>query len=259
MVYIRSRSSWGARSPRNRQGVSRARRVEFTVHYSQGPTTQTPRQIQNFHMDSNGWADIGYNFLVDRSGVVYEGRGWNVAGAHAAPRNVQGIGVCFIGRDGDATDAAKRSIRALYEEACRRVGRRLRMRGHRDINSTSCPGDDLYAWVKSGMPVDGAPTAPASEKRPSAEKAPPFPLPARWAFGRRTGPTWMVSGYYSHRSDLRRWQHRMRQRGWNIAADGLYGPQTERVTRRFQREKGLSTDGLIGKKTWEAAWAAPVT
>ncbi|GAB3209828.1 hypothetical protein GCM10027294_25770 [Marinactinospora endophytica] len=154
MVDIISRSQWGARAPRSRQTVSWSARTEFVVHYSAGPPSQTPRQIQAFHMDSNGWSDVGYNFLVDTDGKVYEGRGWLVVGAHAAPRNTQGIGVCFIGGNGDATPAARNAIRALYDEANRKAGRTLAIRGHRDINSTSCPGDELYAWVRDGMPVD---------------------------------------------------------------------------------------------------------
>ena len=42
-------------------------------------------------------------------------------------------------------------------------------------------------------------------------------------------------------------------------ADGLYGPETARVARGFQSEKGLAVDGLIGPDTWDAAWTSPVT
>lgn len=148
MVNVRSRSSWGARAPRSRSTTSWASRQEVTLHYSAGPVTQTPRQIQNFHMDGNGWADVGYNFLVDRNGVAYEGRGWTVVGAHAAPRNTAGIGICFIGRD-NMTHEAKRTVVELYDEANRRAGRTLARKGHRDINSTSCPGTDNHTWWMS--------------------------------------------------------------------------------------------------------------
>lgn len=148
MVSIVPRSEWGARAPRSRSTTSWSQRRGVTVHYSAGPPNQSVRSIQDFHMDGNGWADIGYNFLVDRSGTAYEGRGWLVVGAHAAPRNVAGIGVCYIGRDG-MTDAAKRTVIALYDEANRRAGRTLARKGHRDINSTSCPGTANYQWWKS--------------------------------------------------------------------------------------------------------------
>ncbi|MFC9938757.1 N-acetylmuramoyl-L-alanine amidase [Nocardiopsis alba] len=154
MVSIIGRSDWGARSPRDRTTVSWSQRTGFTVHYSAGPTSQTPRQIQDFHMDSNGWADIGYNFLVDRSGKIYEGRGWTVVGAHAAPHNTSHIGVCFIGRDGDAGKAAKNAIRSLYDEAVKKAGKKLSKTWHGGLsgNSTDCPGADLRGWVEDGMP-----------------------------------------------------------------------------------------------------------
>ena len=89
--------------------------------------------------------------------------------------------------------------------------------------------------------------------------APPFPLPDGWYFGPQDGPEWSVSGFHGHRDDLRVWQQRMRDRGWDITVDGLYGDQTARITRAFQAEKGLTVDGLIGPQTWRAAWELPVT
>jgi len=59
--------------------------------------------------------------------------------------------------------------------------------------------------------------------------------------------------------DVRIWQQRMRQRGWNITVDGIFGPQSETIARQFQREKGLADDGIVGPETWSAAWTAPVT
>lgn len=158
MVNIVSRAGWGARAPRGITRTTWSARKGFTVHYSEGPSTQTPRQIQDFHMNSNGWSDVGYNFLVDKSGRVYEGRGWLVVGAHAAPHNTTHIGVCFIGYDGDATPAAKTSIRALYDEACEKSGRTLAKTYHGGLsgNSTDCPGKDLREWVKAGMPASGS-------------------------------------------------------------------------------------------------------
>ncbi|MFC7328153.1 N-acetylmuramoyl-L-alanine amidase [Marinactinospora rubrisoli] len=148
MVDIVSRSAWGTRAPRSRQTVGWGSRSEVKLHYSAGPESRTPRQIQDHHMDGNGWADIGYNLLVDSDGTAYEGRGWTVVGAHAAPRNVAGIGICYIGRDG-MTPAAKRTVVELYDMACAKASRTLARRGHRDINSTSCPGTANYQWWKS--------------------------------------------------------------------------------------------------------------
>ncbi|MET8382503.1 peptidoglycan-binding protein [Streptosporangium canum] len=58
---------------------------------------------------------------------------------------------------------------------------------------------------------------------------------------------------------LIKWQKRMSRRGWAIAADGVFGPQTLGVVQAFQRQAGLAPDGVIGPKTWAAAWSLPIT
>ena len=114
-----------------------------------------------------------------------------------------------------------------------------------------------------GVEPDGywGPQTDAAYVRYLAEKklAPKFPLPSGYYFGPRKGPKQSVSGFYSHREDLRRYQTQMKKRGWNITADGLYGTNTAYVTRQFQAEKNLKVDGLIGPATWRAAWEAPIT
>lgn len=57
----------------------------------------------------------------------------------------------------------------------------------------------------------------------------------------------------------RTWQHHMAKRGWSIAVDDIYGPQSERVCEAFQSEKGLAVDGIVGPITWGATWTAPIT
>lgn len=52
----------------------------------------------------------------------------------------------------------------------------------------------------------------------------------------------------------RRFQERLRQRGWQIGVDGKWGPESTRVLTAFQREKGLSADGRPGPITWTALW-----
>jgi peptidoglycan hydrolase-like protein with peptidoglycan-binding domain len=236
-MKIVSRAGWGARAPRSRLTTTWAKRTEFIVHYSDGPTGQTPRQIQNFHMDDpeHRWVDIGYNFLVDRTGRIYEGRGWLTIGAQAHEHNTSGIGVCFIGEDGNATDAARVSIRALYDLACVKAGRTLLQRGHGQLsgNSTDCPGHELLAWVKAGMP-----TGPAWPGRFLVYKS-GHPV--------MTGP------------DVTMWKHRMLVRGWETLATGGYDKAAADMCEAFQREKGLTVDGVVGRDTWNAAWTTPIT
>lgn len=54
-------------------------------------------------------------------------------------------------------------------------------------------------------------------------------------------------------------QDRLRERGWNISVDGVFGSQTDQIVRSFQREKGLVVDGIVGPATWIALWTSPIT
>ncbi len=60
-------------------------------------------------------------------------------------------------------------------------------------------------------------------------------------------------------ANVRIWQAQMRARGWSVKADGYFGAATLKIVRQFQKEKGLTVDGIIGPKTWAAAWTARVT
>lgn len=60
-------------------------------------------------------------------------------------------------------------------------------------------------------------------------------------------------------NDVRLWQEHMKQRGWKLGVDGVYGPASKEACLKFQKEKGLKIDGVVGPDTWKATWAAPVT
>jgi hypothetical protein len=59
--------------------------------------------------------------------------------------------------------------------------------------------------------------------------------------------------------DVERWQKRMAERGWKIPVSGTYDEATRDVCVKFQKEKGLESDGTVGRATWAAAWKAPVS
>ena len=275
-IWDDTRADWGATSTSGMAFVPAARRDEFFNHYdganplglADQPHSACLAKVkadQRFHMGpSRGWSDIGYNGLICQHGRAIEGRGLDYAGAHCPDHNTRGYGIQFqVGGNEAPTQAAKDRMRRLYDDLCKRSGRQLSMKGHRDGLATLCPGDIVYSWVKAGMPVSGAaattPAKPTSKPKPTTtSKAPAFPLPRGSYFGPKSGPAASVSGYYSHRADLRRWQEQMRKRGWSLTADGLYGPATARVARQFQAEKGLPADSRIGAQTWAAAWTEPI-
>ncbi|WP_301177244.1 peptidoglycan recognition protein family protein [Actinomadura geliboluensis] len=234
-MNIISRSEWGARAPRGRDFTTWAARREFVVHHSEGPITQSVRSIQDFHMDGNGWADIGYNFLVDHKGRAYAGRGWLVIGAHAVEHNTSGIGVCVIGRDGaDITPAARAAVRQLYDAANAKAGRVLAKRCHSDLNETDCPGDVLRAWVRAGMPRDGG-------------GSPSTPVPDWQETMMRRLPTLATGAAGEHVETV---QGLLRARSHPVELDGRYGPATAAAVRAVQRWGGVQDDGIVGPATW---------
>lgn len=161
-MNIVTRAEWGARDwTRQPSHVLLSERREFFVHYHGGiPPEDTgvavPREVESIHVDGNGWSGTGYAFMVDQAGTIFEGRGWSLQAAHCPGYNRSGLSAYVaIGGDQEPTDAALRAVRWLYDESCRRTGRQLAKRGHRDGKATSCPGDALYAWVEAGMPEPG--------------------------------------------------------------------------------------------------------
>lgn len=126
------------------------------------------RSIWNFHIFSNGWADVGYNYLIDPNGVIYEGRagGDNVMGAHFSGVNGGTMGVSMIGTFTDVAPSEKalnslrrllawkadqRGIDPLGKARHAASGLELNsISGHRDgPGSTECPGNALYPLLPS--------------------------------------------------------------------------------------------------------------
>jgi len=171
MTSIRSRSQWGARSPRRRSTGTMA--DPSTGHYN-GPDVTVRGQkefdhrhcdglvrgIQNFHMDGRGWNDIAYNYVICPHGVIYEGRGlntWN--GANGTNHgNQNSHAVMWLAGEGNAfTMRAKAAFRSIVKYISERTAAPYRAIGHRDHKSTACPGDTRYAWIRGGMKLDSSP------------------------------------------------------------------------------------------------------
>jgi hypothetical protein len=169
-LRIVSRRDWGADeswrgSPsyasRVRHGI-----VHHTVNgngYRRSEAPALVRSIYRYHTQTLGWKDIGYNVLVDRYGVIYEGRFGGldrpVIGAHASGANAGSFGVALIGdfRSSGVPQAARNALLellvAMFElhgiDPSATVvanGRRVStLAGHGDVGSTACPGNQARA------------------------------------------------------------------------------------------------------------------
>ncbi len=129
----------------------------LAIHHTAGPDTQTPDQIANFHINSNGWGGIGYHFLIDKNGVVYYVGDISTARANVANLNDQVLGICLIGNFTSGrvpTDAQLDSAHQLCEffinsyPVLANVDGWDSVRGHKELpgQSTACPGDNWPGW-----------------------------------------------------------------------------------------------------------------
>ena len=140
--------------------------VHHTVTSIQEPDPAARmRAIYAYHVQGNGWSDIGYNFVVDNSGLIYEGRsagggrhdgedvsGQGVIGAHAAGHNTGSVGVAILGTyTADQVTPTDAALDAVASIAAWKLGPRGvdpfaagALIGHRDVVATGCPGNGLY-------------------------------------------------------------------------------------------------------------------
>ena len=153
---VLSRLEWGARGRRG--GAAGQSPYRITVHHTQGhmairreDAVATARGIQDFHMNSRGWADVGYHFMIDGEGRILEGRPVETIGAHAANANEGNVGIALMG------DFNKQKPTTAQLESLERLAAYLAVRykidttqkghleGHRNWTHTDCPGQHLMA------------------------------------------------------------------------------------------------------------------
>ncbi|WP_053142471.1 peptidoglycan recognition protein family protein [Streptomyces ambofaciens] len=179
---ITTRRGWGANEKLREKKFVYTKKVKaaFVHHSATGNNytcSQAPsviRSIYRYHVNSMGWRDVGYNFLVDKCGKIYEGRAGGVSkavlGAHTMGFNSNSMGIAVLGTYSSKkpSSAAVKAIArltawklGLYGMNPRgktylksgggnlyRKGKNVRLNvisGHRDGFATSCPGKKLYA------------------------------------------------------------------------------------------------------------------
>jgi hypothetical protein len=240
-----TRAEWGARESLRNCGPSYAPavRVAFVHHtansnaYSRAEADDVVRAIYRYHTGTLGWCDIAYNFLVDRYGVVYEGRYGGVdqpvvpaatMGFNAGSTAVAAIGNFEYARVPDAVVRAIERLLAWRLDVAHVHPRAfvwLRSAGstggkypagtwvrfptiaaHRDAGFTDCPGDFLYARLPAVREaVFGLGLPKLFWPRQSTETLVPTEGTVRWTAGASTELAWTLELRDEAGSVLRRW------------------------------------------------------
>ena len=218
--YIYSRAQWGANERMRDQsapdyGTVKAGFIHHTVNANSYTADQVPallRGIYAYHTQSRGWRDIGYNYLVDRFGRIWEGRYGGVTravvGAHTLGYNELSFAMSAIGNYDIAAPptavltayaklfAWKLSLYGIRADATRIYLKDRYVQainGHRDVGQTACPGRYLYAKIpyirqqaqaiqdasQSGTPAPDPTPTPTPTPTPPRPRLPRAPSPRR--------------------------------------------------------------------------------
>lgn len=214
--------------------LSKRATTDLLILHHSGTTTCTPDGVHSSHV-GNGWAGIGYHYLVRKDGTIYRGRPEDTVGAHAYGANSHSIGVCFEGNyqaEQSMPAAQLAAGQALVADIKRRWGI-TKVIGHKDVagSTTDCPGK--Y-----------------------------FPFDAICATDNNTNTeediimvaTQMI-GNGDRGNAVRSMQGALIAQGYNCGsygADGICGAATVAAIKACQVANGLTADGICGVKTWGA-------
>ena len=115
------------------------------------------REIKRWHVDDNGWRDVGYHYIIRRNGEVELGRSNRDTGAHAAGYNHKSISLCMVG--GMAEDnSAENNFTAQQWTALLDLVKQIKVDypeanviGHNEISEKECPSFDVQKWKEQNL------------------------------------------------------------------------------------------------------------
>ena len=126
----------------------------IVIHHAgfpDGDKDSSAEAIHKFHQETNGWAGIGYHYVIRKDGTIEQGRRPQMVGAHAYHHNMNSIGICVAGNFEVAKIKPEQmeSLKLLTAWLCQKYKLNPMkdgvIVGHRDFNDTSCPGKNLYS------------------------------------------------------------------------------------------------------------------
>ena len=121
---------------------------------------QKVSEVRKWHVEDRGWSDIGYHFLIDRDGMVVEGRALERTGAHTKGHNKCSIGICLFGGHGGSendpfsdhfTPEQEKALRSLINKLQDRFGM-LKVSGHNQYAAKACPCFKVPGWYHNTPP-----------------------------------------------------------------------------------------------------------
>jgi len=278
---IVTRAEWGAANPRCSWPAAGSV-TNVVVHHTAGSNAyntqaeamQHIRNDQAYHQKTRGWCDIGYNFIVDKWGNIYEGAAGSmtkpIIGSHTAGFNTGSVGISMLGNY-DAIAPNDAMVSSIGRLAAWRLspyginpsgqvslvvhGKNTKgfpvgstittsaIAAHRDIGATACPGEagykqmDAIRWVAGQATAGALPSTGTAAPAPAATPDPaatPAPTPSPTR-------TWLSI------NEMKALQQALNRRFPSyskLTIDGDLGPATKAVLKEFQRRVGIPQTGM---------------
>jgi N-acetylmuramoyl-L-alanine amidase-like protein len=240
---IYTTQEWGARPASDEIVVEDHVPTFIVVHHTADPGNSEDyslehakkicRDIQDHHMDGNGWSDTGQQFTNSRGGYRLEGRHKSLSVVRGGTQHVQGANVgghnsevIGIENEGLYTDvnvpaALWDSLVQLVAWIASQYGTDLKnIQGHRDFNSTECPGNVLYGRLQELRDAVGNVLGVSA---PDADDVLTWPLLKPGAVG----------------AHVRAAQHLLRDKGFKVRVDGVFGTSTKRAVAELADRHGI--------------------
>lgn len=212
-----------------RDGLSYGNNPKMIVLHHPDAVSCSIEDIHRWHLE-NGWSGCGYHYFVRKDGTVYIGRDEKAVGAHCLNYNAVSIGICVEGNFNVEAmgEAQYNALLKLIRFICNKYGIN-KICGHRELNSTDCPGGK-FPIDKIKQDLEGG------------------------AVG-RCYPGYLIMMNPSVKDEnVRVAQSRLIDKGYSLGrygADGYFGTATLEAVKRFQEDYGISVDGIVGVNTWE--------
>ncbi|MGC7099225.1 peptidoglycan recognition protein family protein [Amycolatopsis lurida] len=238
---IYSTAAWGARPPSGAITIENHKPTYIVVHHTVDPGNTDDfskerafaisKAIQNFHMDSRGWIDTGQQFTNSRGGYITEGRHESLKTLRGGTKHVQGANVGghnsqVIGIENEGLYVDVDVPKALWDSLVKLVAYMAsqygigtaNIKGHRDFNSTECPGGVLYGRL------------PELRTAVGNVLGTPVEQPLEWPLLKpgETGPRVLAA------------QHLLRDSGArNVPTDGVFGQSTKDAVTGLVAARGI--------------------
>jgi hypothetical protein len=290
---IVSRGDWGADPAQMTWAPQFYPSKKLIVHHTATSDNYTDRagaeayirSIYYYHSVTQDWGDIGYNFLIDKFGTIYEGRysrdyaganptgddatGRGVTAAHTAGWNSGTVGVALLGTltTHDATPAARDALTQLLAWEASRNGinpeateayvnpvsgatiTSANIAGHRDYAATACPGDTFYPTlpaIRRGVAALIGGSTPAPDTTPPSQPTALTAVPGRT----QVTLTWNAPAETDDVNNYQVWRSSSATSGFVQAGEPTGTTFTvgslKRRTTYYFRVRAVDTSGNIG-------------